>query len=296
MHIRYAKYFLAVAETLSFTRAAELLHISQPALSQHIKSLEADLGTQLFDRSGRQIRLTDTGEVYLQYIRRAFQALNEGKRAIHDIADLSRGTIRLAVTPTFITYFIGPLSNQLYVLYPNIHLHIQTTTQDKIEHMLLHDEIDIGIGFNESHSPNISAEHLLTERLALVVHKHHPLASRIAVTLEEINDYPLVLLNQHFTTRLEIDDHFRHLGVHLQAHTEVDSISAILEIIRQTSLVTIIPENIPKHKSDLNAIQLPGHQFERQAILMRRKDAWQSAAMTEFLKIAKTVAQQIEGI
>lgn len=291
MHLRYVRYFLAVAESLSFTRAAEILHVSQPALSQHIKSLEEDLGTQLFDRSGRQIRLTDTGEVYLEYIRKAFQALNEGKRAIHDIADLSRGNIRLAVTPTFITYFIGPLSKQLYELYPNIHLQIQSATQDKIEHMLLHDEIDVGIAFDESHSPNIIAEPLLTERLALVVSNHHPLADRSYITIEELHDYPLVLLNQNFATRVQIDDHFRHIGIHLQAHTEVDSISAILEIIRQTSLVTIIPENITRHKQDLIAIPLPGEQFERTAILMRRKDAWQSVAMKAVMEIAHNTVQ-----
>lgn len=294
MHLRYVRYFLAVAESLSFTRAAEILHVSQPALSQHIKALEADLGTQLFDRSGRQIRLTDAGEVYLQYIRKAFQALNEGKRAIHDIADLSRGSIRLAVTPTFITYFIGPMSNLLYQHYPNIHLQIQAATQDKIEHLLLHDKIDIGIGFTESHFPNISTEPLLTERLTLVVGKNHVLAKCKSITMEELHHYPMVLLNQNFATRVEIDDHFRKVGLHLQAHTEVDTISAIIEIIRQTPLVTIIPESIPKYNKELVAIPLPDQQFARTAILMRRKDAWQSVAVQEFYRLAKELAKTIE--
>lgn len=291
MHLRYVRYFLAVAECLSFTRAAETLHISQPALSQHIKSLEEDLGTLLFDRTGRQIRLTDTGEVYLQYTRQAFQALNEGKRAIHDIADLSRGSIRLAVTPTFITYFIGPLTQRLYDLYPNIYLNVQSATQDKIEHMLLNDEIDIGIGFDESCSPNIIVDPILKERLALVVAHSHPLATHQTITIEEIRDYPMVLLNQAFATRVQIDDHFRRIGIYLHPHTEVDSISAIVEIIRQTDLITIIPENIPRHISDLIAIPLPGEQFERTAILMQRKDAWQSVAVKACVQIAKALVQ-----
>ncbi len=294
MHLRYVHYFLAVAESLSFTRAAENLHISQPALSQHIKALEENLGTQLFDRSGRKIRLTDAGDVYLQYIRKAFQAMNEGKRAVHDLADLSRGSIKVAVTPTFITYFIGPLTNLLYEKCPHIHLQIQSATQDKIEHMLIHDEIDIGIGFDESHSPNISAEPLLSERLALVVSKNHSLATRQTIALEELQNHPMVLLNQKFATRVQIDDHFRRIGIHLQAHTEVDSISAIIEIIRQTPLMTIIPENIPRHNDNLIAIPLPNKQFERTAIIMRRKDAWQSVAVVEFIHLAKTLAKQLE--
>ncbi len=294
MHLRYVHYFLAVAESLSFTRAAEKLHISQPALSQHIKALEENLSTQLFDRSGKKIRLTDAGEVYLQYIRRAFQALNEGKRAVHDLADLSRGSIKIAVTPTFITYFIGPMTNILYNKYPHIHLNIQSTTQDKIEYMLMNDEVDIGIGFDESHSPNISTIPLLVERLALVVSKNHVLANRQSITLEELYEYPMVLLNQKFATRVQINDHFRHIGIHLEAHTEVDSISAIIDIISQTPLVTIIPENIPRHNSNLVAIPLPNKQFERTAIIMRRKDAWQSVAITEFIALAKELALELE--
>lgn len=109
MNIRYVRYFLAVAEHQGFTRAAEALHISQPALSQQIRMLEESLDAQLFDRSGRHIHLTDAGEVFLQYARQAFQLLDEGQRAIHDVEDLSRGSLRIAVTPTFTSYFVVPL-------------------------------------------------------------------------------------------------------------------------------------------------------------------------------------------
>ena len=89
---RHINYFLAVAEHGSFTRAASALHVSQPALSQQIRQLEESLGVPLFDRSGRTIRLTDAGEVWRQYASRALQELGAGKRAIHDVADLTRGS------------------------------------------------------------------------------------------------------------------------------------------------------------------------------------------------------------
>ena len=119
---RHINYFLAVAEHGSFTRAASALHVSQPALSQQIRQLEESLGVPLFDRSGRTIRLTDAGEVWRQYASRALQELGAGKRAIHDVADLTRGSLRIAVTPTFTSYFIGPLMADFY--YQNgIHHH-----------------------------------------------------------------------------------------------------------------------------------------------------------------------------
>ena len=99
MLLRHLNYFLAVAQYQSFTRAARALHVSQPALSQQVRQLEEHLGAQLFDRTGRLVRLTDAGEVYLRYARQALQDLEEGRRALHDVSDLSRGSLRVAVAP-----------------------------------------------------------------------------------------------------------------------------------------------------------------------------------------------------
>lgn len=99
MLLRHIRYFLAVAEQGNFTRAAESLHVSQPTLSQQIKQLEDTLGAPLFDRSGRAVRLTDAGEAWMRYARLALQDLDAGARAIHDVATLARGHLRLAMTP-----------------------------------------------------------------------------------------------------------------------------------------------------------------------------------------------------
>ena len=108
MLLRHIRYFLAVAEHRNFTRAAEALHVSQPTLSQQIRQLEDTLRVQLLDRSGRTIQLTDAGTAYVRYAQRALQDLEAGKRAIHDVQELSRGSLRLAMTPTFTAYLIGP--------------------------------------------------------------------------------------------------------------------------------------------------------------------------------------------
>lgn len=289
IHLRYIHYFLAVAEHQSFTRAAEMLHVSQPALSQHIKSLEESLGILLFDRSSKNIRLTDVGEIYFQYAQQASHLLNEGQRAIHDIEDLSRGSIRVAVTPSFITYFIGPLIAKLYAHHPNITVQVQESSQDKIEKMLLNDEIDIGIGFDEANSSGISTEKFLTEKLTLVSSVDHPLAKKDSITLKQIEDENFVLLNPKFATRTQIDHYFRKLGLQLKVHMEVDSINAIIAIVQQTSLLTVIPSNIPNTYNRLVVIPLLKQPLERTAILMRRKDSWQSTAIKAFITYVKNL-------
>ena len=178
MLLRHIRYLQAVAEHQNFTRAAEALHVSQPTLSQQIRQLEDLLQVQLLDRSGRTVRLTDAGEAYLRHARRALQDLDAGRRAIHDVQDLSRGTLRLAVTPTFTAYLIGPLLARFNELYPGITVSLEETTQDRIEAALAGDLLDIGIAFDEVRSPDIESEVLFVETLSLVVGAAHRCAAQ----------------------------------------------------------------------------------------------------------------------
>ncbi|MGY5138680.1 LysR family transcriptional regulator, partial [Streptomyces nigrescens] len=142
LELRHLRYLLAVADHGNFTRAAEALHISQPTLSQQIKQLERTVGAQLLDRTGRTVRLTDAGETYVHHARRALRELAAAKRAVLDVADLSRGHLRLALTPTFTAYLIGPLVAELHSRHPHITLNVREMPQDHIESGLLADEID----------------------------------------------------------------------------------------------------------------------------------------------------------
>lgn len=292
MNLRYVKYFLAVAEHQGFTKAAAALYVSQPALSQQVKLLEESLGVQLFDRSGRNTRLTDAGEVYLQYVQSAFKMLDEGKRAIHDVENLSRGSLRIAVTPTFTSYLIGPLIAEFYSSYPQITLHIQEISQEKIEALLLNDEIDIGIAFEAGVSNEIESIALLNENLAVVMSKQHPLAKRSTLTFSDLAQEVLILLNSSFATRKQIDHAFREVGLYPNIQLETSSISAILEIIQRIPLATILPAAISNKNNNLVSIALATKQIERTAVLMQRKGGWKTSASRMFVKIAEELVQK----
>lgn len=295
MNIRYVRYFLAVAEHQGFTRAAEALHISQPALSQQIRMLEESLDAQLFDRSGRHIHLTDAGEVFLQYARQAFQLLDEGQRAIHDVADLSRGSLRIAVTPTFTSYFVVPLVAEFHARYPHITLDIQEMPQEKMEGLLLENELDIGIAFAGGIALDIVSTPLLKEVLALVVADHHPLAREESLTLSQLAAEEFILLNHHFATRLQIDHCLQQAGFHPQVTIEMHSINAILDIIQRTQLVTILPLNVAAQRTGLVTRFLEEATLERTAVLMQRKGARQKAAARIFAEMAQQLAARIES-
>ena len=295
MLARHIQYFIAVANHLSFTRAAAALHVSQPALSQQVRQLEESLGTTLFDRSGRTTRLTDAGEVYLRYAKRAAQELQEAKRAIDDLGDLSRGSLRVGVTPTFTSYLVGPLVEGFHGRYPNITLVVREIAQEAMEELLLADEVDVGIAFDNGHHLDLEAQALLVETLALVVGKQHPLATTASIGLEALNSESLILLSAEFATREQIDSYCRQHNIRPHVQVEANTISALIEVVSRTTLSTLLPATIAQAHEQLVAIELDQQRLQRTAVLMQRRGVYQTAAARAFVELAMKVAKQLEA-
>lgn len=292
MELRHIRYLLAVADHGNFTRAAESLHISQPTLSQQIKQLERALGVVLLDRSGRTVRLTDAGQAYARHARLALRDLEAGERAVHDVQDLSRGHLRVATTPTFTAYLIGPLVHRFRSAHPGISLTIRETTQDAIEADLLADRLDLGIAFAGAHAAGVEHTALFTEKLGLVVGSDHPYAGAAQpLSAGELAGVPLGLLSADFATRLHIDRYFDECGVTPEIAVEANSISALLEFVRRGSLATVLPDAITRAHADLHPIALDPALPIRTVELLRRHTAYHSAAARAFTHAIHATAQ-----
>ena len=286
MLLRHIRYFLAVAEQGNFTRAAEALHVSQPTLSQQIKQLEENLGTPLFDRSGRTVRLTDAGMAWMCYARLALQDLEAGTRAIHDVATLERGNLRLAMTPTFTAYLVGPVIDAFYRQYPGVSVSIHEMTQDRIEALLAEDRLDVGIAFSQAQSVDIVAEELFTESLNMMVGAQHPLVQqREPLSAQVFEQQPLVLLSEDFATRQFIDDYCRRQGIRPRVAMEANAIGAIIEIVRRGQLATLLPAAVVQENLQLHPVRLTDVMPARRAVLLQRKDAYRSAASRAFIEV-----------
>ncbi|SIO57828.1 LysR family transcriptional regulator, cyn operon transcriptional activator [Paraburkholderia phenazinium] len=292
MLLRHIRYLQAVAEHQNFTRAAEALHVSQPTLSQQIRQLEDLLHVQLLDRSGRTVRVTDAGEAYLRHARRALQDLDAGRRAIDDVQDLSRGTLRLAVTPTFTAYLIGPLLARFNERYPGITVNLEETTQDRIEAALAADLLDIGIAFDEIRSPDIESEVLFVETLSLVVGAAHRCAAQTApLAVRDMERESLVLLSGEFATRRYIDLYCRQQRIAPRVAIEVNSLSAVVEIVRRGQLATVLPDAIAREHEGLHPVALKPALPRRTAVLLRRSGAYRSAASEAFAALAAAFSE-----
>ncbi|WP_192551950.1 transcriptional regulator CynR [Pseudomonas sp. IzPS59] len=286
MLLRHLRYLLAVADHGGFTRAAEALHVSQPTLSQQIRQLEESLGVDLFDRTSRSVKPTDAGQAYIECARRVLVELEAGKRALHDVKDLSRGSLRLAMTPTFMAYLVGPLVRDYVARYPGIHLEIFELSMDDIEAGLADDSLDIAIAFTPVRNPDIECIPAFVETLGVMVGREHPLYdSSLVLSPNDIAQLDFALLAPGYITRVSVDEYFRQHGITPKVQIEVNSVSTLLEVIRHAPLATMLPEAIATEDRALRRLRVESEAPQRGAALLRRKNNYHSAAAVAFMEM-----------
>lgn len=288
---RSLQYLIAVAEYGSFTRAAEALHVSQPTMSQQIKHLEESLQSLLLNRSGRTVRLTDAGEIYLHHARRAWGELDAGTRAIQEVQDLSRGSLRLGWTP-ITDYLTCTLLENFSSRYPGITLSTLEMPADDIEVAVAEDRIDIGIVFSKPmsttpQSGDIEINMLFEEVFCLAIGNAHPRAGqKERISAQEFGKESLVLLNPDFALRRNIDQYCLEHGILPHIAIETDSLSVIIEMIQVGSLATVLPKSIIRTQCGLYSIVLAPTLPNKAITMIYRKGGYMSPACVAFAKLA----------
>jgi LysR family cyn operon transcriptional activator len=289
---RSLRYLLAVADTRRFTRAAEVLCIKQPALSQQIKQLEDTLAVQLIDRSGRTVRLTDSGEVYVRYARRALVELSSGKRALRQLRDLSCGSLELGLTP-ITGYLVTSLLENFSSRYPRLEVRIHEMFQSEIEVAVAEDRLDVGIAFtdtllsSEVRPSDIQTHTLFMEMLHLAVGEAHPYAIQGSpVDAHALQETPLVLLDRRFALRQHIDMYCVENGITPLVAMEASSLSVIVELVRLGRLGTILPKAIACAQPGLSPVMLVPELPHHAITLICRHGAYKSLACRAFGELA----------
>lgn len=206
MELRHLRYFIAVAEELHFTRAAERLHIGQPPLSQQIQALEAELGVLLFERSRRRVALTEAGQCLLERARALLAELEQIKQETRRVGHGESGELRIAFTNSLpFTTLLPRLIYRFRRRYPDVRLNLRDLNTRLQLEALAAGELDIGFvrGPDFSELPEGLCLHELSrDPLRLVVHVDHPLAKRDRVALIELADEPFVMFSDEAGTGL----------------------------------------------------------------------------------------------
>lgn len=294
---RSLQYLIAIAEYGSYTRAAEMLHVSQPTLSQQIKHLEESLQSPLLDRSGRIVRLTDAGEIYLRHARRAWWELSAGTQAIHDVQDLSRGTLRLGWTP-ITDHLACPLLENFNSCYPCITLSALEMPQHDIKLAVIEGRIDVGIAFSKpfstkEQSSEIETNILFEETLCLAVGNAHPRAGQQEqMSAQAFEQESLALLNTDFVLRHYIDRYCHDHDITPRIVVETNSLSVIIEMVQVNPLATVLPSSIVHTQCGLYAIKLSPELPNKAVTLISRKNGYKSPACLAFTELASEWSAQ----
>ena len=202
MTLRQLEAFLAVARARSFRRAAEALHVSQPALSQHVRELEADLGASLFDRLGRSVHVTEAGRILEHHGIRLFATLTDARHAIADLQGLERGTLTIGASTTPGIYVLPRTLGVFTQRYPAIEVSLRLGNSEQIEALVRAGDLDLGVIGDRGRSPAETAVAARAEdNLVLVVGPAHAWARRREIRPDELAGQPLLLREPGSATR-----------------------------------------------------------------------------------------------
>lgn len=288
---RSLQYLIAIADYGSYTQAAAALFVSQPSLSQQIKHLEDSLQTSLLDRSGRTVKLTEAGRIYIEYARRSLNEISAGTLAITNVEDLSGGSLRLGWTP-ITDHMTCCLLGSFNISYPGILLTTIEMPQNDIKEAVIEGRIDIGIAFTQPFSTKeqaneIESNILFEETLCLAVGKAHPLAAQSEVlNLQQLEQQPLALLNSSFALRNQLDLYCLEHDLSLDISVETNSLNVIIELVQFGPLATILPLSIIQSQCGLYPIMTKPAIPKKAVALMYRKSGYISPACNAFKKMA----------
>lgn len=241
MELRHLRYFLAVAEHCHFRNAADELLVSQPTLSQQIKDLERELGAALFERVGRRARLTQAGETFRDYARRALDVLEEGQAVLNEFDDLLRGRLTVGTVQTVNAYLIPKVVARVASEHPQVNLKVEELSASEIENRVLSGSLDFGVSFTPTTNREFDVEHLFEEQLVLVLHPDHPLAGRKKIPVSHLSKERFCLLDRSFCTRRLIEECFRDGGATLHVAVEMNSVEGIIATVEAEGPPTILP-------------------------------------------------------
>jgi DNA-binding transcriptional LysR family regulator len=261
--------FLAVAELRHFTQAAERVGVAQPSLSKQIHSLEADLGTPLFERGPAGVSLTQAGEALLPFATRIVADVDTARRSIEELVGLGRGRVRLGATPSLSTSIVPSLLQRFRRGYPGIDLHIQEGGSRDLERSLADGALDLAlIVLREvGTDPLLSAEPLLRERL--VVASTEALSSQIAI--DDLRHRPLVMFRPGYDLRDATLDACRQAGFVPTFAVEGGEMDAVLSLVQAGLGAAIVPGGVLTGRRGLHAARITPAMHRVIALAHRRE-------------------------
>ncbi|MCG5078126.1 LysR family transcriptional regulator [Paraburkholderia tagetis] len=257
LNLRDIRALVAVAEAGNFTRAAERLHLSQPALTVQIRRLEETIGTRLFDRNSRNVALTPAGRELLPLMRKSLHDMENVLRDARALGDGERGTIRLACLPTFAASVLPELVIGMKREVPRVAFEIRDVVASTVNALVRNEDADVGLTGGEVSDPMLEVLHTGVDRLVAVCPRAHPLAKKRRITLDDLVRSPLVLTAPGTSVRAVVDAALSETREAPDISCEPTYMMTAVAMVRAGLGITILPETAREVRAEPGLIVKP---------------------------------------
>ncbi|MES4890682.1 LysR substrate-binding domain-containing protein [Streptomyces sp. NPDC096012] len=257
MEIRQLKYFIAVAQEANFTRAAELVHISQPGISAQIRQLENDLGATLIDRSGRNVALTAVGEVVLAHAKAVLSSMESLRHAVDEMNGLVRGKLVVGMVTACTVQPLFDALSSFHLAHPGVEISLLEEDSGKLVDYVREGSVDLAlIGAAHRAPEDLDGWQVVSEPIVAAVPVGHPLAGKHGVTLAELSAYPIICLPAGTGIRATLDQASASLGLTPTIALQASAPGAVMNLAERGLGVAVLSESMTAGQPGLRTVAI----------------------------------------
>ncbi len=286
MNLNQLAIFYAVAKESSVSRGAERLHISQPAVSKQLREFEKSLGVALFHRLSSGVRLTEAGELLLDYASRIFSLETEAENALDELRVLERGRLVVGASSTIGTYLLPQICAQFSQKYPRIELHLEIANTEEVQRKLVENKIDVGLSEGLMHFPELEADAFAWDEIVAVAGVSDVIPPTIEV--EDVLQYPLILRERGSGTREVVQQAFAARGILLQPSMSLGSTQAILRAVAANVGIAFVSRLAIENDLSIRVLEIRDFKIRRSLQRLKIKGRYESRAAREFVRLLRS--------
>ena len=291
MQIESLKVFCDLAETESFTRAAQINSVTQSAVSQQISSLEKQFKSLLIERSKKKFRLTREGQVLYEYSKQIIQTFDTLQSRLQEIKDIISGTIRVATIYSIGLHDLPPYLKKFLKSYPTVNVHVEYRRANQVYDDVLGNVVDLGLVAYPNKDPKLEVVPLRKDTLILICHPNHPFSRQKTIKLAQLAGQKFIGFEPDIPTRKAIDKILKDQDIEVQHVMEFDNIETVKRAVEIDAGLSIVPQGTVTQevsKQTLIEIKIEGVELFRPLAAIYKKNKVLSPAIRQFLNILKT--------
>jgi DNA-binding transcriptional LysR family regulator len=290
MQIESLKVFCDLAETESFTKAAQINGVTQSAVSQQISALERTFKSLLIERSKKKFRLTREGQTLYDYSKQIIQSYESLGSKLQELKDIISGTIRVATIYSIGLHDLPPYIKRFMKSYPTVNVHVEYRRANQVYEDVLSNVVDIGLVAYPAKEPKLEIVPLRKEPLTLICHPNHPFAKQKDVKLKALAGQKIIGFEPDIPTRKALDKILKEYGVEVKHVMEFDNVETVKRAVEIDAGISIVPMGTVQQeisKQTLVAVPIEDGDFFRPLAAIYKKNKVLSPAMKQFLAILK---------